>query len=1082
MSKVTKKSNFDLMPGGIVPRIHGIRRLFREILRVSLLREKTFAELAEMSSKLAVQQTIFESGARLVLSSAANRWRDVRDMLESHDHAFWNDHIINRTAEDMMARFSKLCLRVLQHIWESLEDFRVKLESLSKRDKNGTKAVYQLMHTLIPSRLRPSMTPVHVPGILEWLGECNDIFLTLSRQVVPGQFGHVVGLSSFSITELPSSERASTASTAAEFLQSHFFCIQRASQELHNTLSRIWSCREHSAHSLGISLDSSTLNAGRLAPGRAFRFNLVVTMPLNDEPFCLVIDCHQSKACSCGTSLADHLPQTSERGNPAMKTTSPACGRKPACQSKASTDALGRHVRWASSRTKLLWRSEENEIPDLAQEEDFCLHLRRTCYGRNGLRNGPKGSRLGYLKTQSSLGFLFFYVRRRATDRLDLCTLDDVLSRAKDRSTRLPVEDRLRFAARLATAMLQFHATPWFPYGWSSRDILFLDSEESRNSYQLDNPYLRDQLNNGVANHAVFEVASSSSTQSTLLSLGSVLLELAFSAPLRKLKLPGKIAIELVEWERDCLTIMKLIENVSRELGPTYAKVVRTCFSHGFGPQGLHSLGNLELDHIISNDVVKELDRCLSFVLAELGTLNNPPVLTLTDSSVGESIPASGSSAGYFNYPEYRIENFISREEALSTIRKCYLNHDINVLPKTVVLHGTAGCGKTQLALEYCRQTRKEEKYQAIFWIDASSLATIAQSFTSIAADLLSSRVNRNSAEANIETVLEAMRTWRTPWLLVFDDFDGHETLEQMSAFDLLKQSGSGNLLFTSTQDCAKSLGHNIIVSRLAPNEGLDLLFSRSQVKQNLENIANATKIIGKLEYLAIAIDLAGAYILASKIDFHKYLDEYDVCRGKLLRDNPRLRAYRHIGSERDYANFLKACTNCELSLTRLSGSRESRQSKQHLLILAAFLYGNNIPEGLFQTHHKSGNPYWSATSAYEGMQSSNNFENILMELRDLALVQSISDGASGLSFTVHPLVQHWMKLRIDDADCQKYIDEVAYALREYIASQSTIQGAASQSTMCHLQTFFENEQSSSIKKNIMRGDPFFSDFLRHSG
>ena len=614
MSKVSKRPNFDLMPDGIVPRIQGIRRLFHEILRVSPLCEKPFPELAEMSSKLAVQETIFESGARLVLFSAANRWRDVSDMLESHEHAFWKAQIINQTAEDMMARFGKLCLRVLQHIWESLENFRVKLESLSKRDKRRSKAVYQLMHTLNPSRLRPTTTLGPAPGLLEWLVEGNDIFLALSRQVVPSQSRHVVGLSSFSITELPSSGRASTASTAAEFLQSHFLCIQRASQELHNTLSQIWSCREHSAHSLGISLDDSSLNAGRLAPGRAFRFNLVVTMPPNDEPVCLVIDCHQSKACSCGTALADHLPKTSESENPAKKTT------KPAFQSKAPTDALGRHARRASSRTKLQWHSEENEIPDLAQEKDFCLHLRRTCYGHNGLRNGLKGSRLGYLRTQGSLGFLFFYVRKRATDRLDSCTLDDVLSRAKDRGLRLPVEGRLRLAARLATAILQFHATPWLPYGWSSRDILFLDSDASRNPYQLDSPYLRDQLNNGVARRESLRVASSGSTQSTLLSLGSVLLELAFSAPLRKLQLPQKIAIELVEWERDYLTIMKLIENVSRELGPTYAKVVRTCFSHGFTPQDLQSLGKLELDHMISNDVIKELDNCLLSVLAALGT------------------------------------------------------------------------------------------------------------------------------------------------------------------------------------------------------------------------------------------------------------------------------------------------------------------------------------------------------------------------------------------------------------------------------------------------------------------------------
>lgn len=51
---------------------------------------------------------------------------------------------------------------------------------------------------------------------------------------------------------------------------------------------------------------------------------------------------------------------------------------------------------------------------------------------------------------------------------------------------------------------------------------------------------------------------------------------------------------------------------------------------------------------------------------------------------------------------------------------------------KSVVLLGTGGSGKTQLALNFCRRFEEEPSSTTVIWIDASSQTSIAQSYNTI--------------------------------------------------------------------------------------------------------------------------------------------------------------------------------------------------------------------------------------------------------------------------------------------------------------------------------------------------------------
>ena len=78
------------------------------------------------------------------------------------------------------------------------------------------------------------------------------------------------------------------------------------------------------------------------------------------------------------------------------------------------------------------------------------------------------------------------------------------------------------------------------------------------------------------------------------------------------------------------------------------------------------------------------------------------------------------------------------------------------------------GAGKTQLALEYCRNMRESGTRRAIFWLDASSRNAVYRGFETIAKDLLPERVI-NYPHTALTLVKDVLSSWTESRLLVFD-------------------------------------------------------------------------------------------------------------------------------------------------------------------------------------------------------------------------------------------------------------------------------------------------------------------------
>lgn len=556
---VKKAGSTDKYPtsGSILRSIAGIHKLFEDVMRNSESIQKVYSDMADLVLKIRIQQVAFDNGCKMLLVTAAKSRQDVDNMIENRGHPIWRDTMVHRDLDAMMARFYHLCLAALEHFQESLSELRVGLHALREQETKKATSRYQfLLDNWNPSTLGAIED---FPKLLQNLRNYNDIFCTLILQAVPRRSGYQSGSAFGRDLGCPTAMRVAPAP------HHHLGCIQRASQVLYDTLSNVWTCREHEAHSLSIARNFDYAEAGALGQAAYFCFTVAVTSPYPVRPYQLIVHISHSEFCICQEAKEDQAPN------------------------------------------KTYLRK--------GLEEDLCHRLRNS-----SVTIEPKEmmecSCLGYLEKRSGLRFLFPYLHRDEFRKQGSYSLDDVLACASNERRAIPLEDRLRMALSLAAGVLHFSSSSWFRQTWCSKDIHFFATDDYK-GYKLGEPFLQTNLDNDRARGPACEIRRQAATRSCMLSLGLVLIELAFSAPWRKLQLKESLTEDLFEWEKNLVDLMRLSDTVSRELGSRYAKVVQTCLFQGLETQETQEtqgLGKAELDQVIFEDIVAELDRCLSAV------------------------------------------------------------------------------------------------------------------------------------------------------------------------------------------------------------------------------------------------------------------------------------------------------------------------------------------------------------------------------------------------------------------------------------------------------------------------------------
>ena len=183
--------------------------------------------------------------------------------------------------------------------------------------------------------------------------------------------------------------------------------------------------------------------------------------------------------------------------------------------------------------------------------------------------------------------------------------------------------------------------------------------------------------------------------------------------------------------------------------------------------------------------------------------------------------------------------------------------------PPAVVLTGTWGVGKTQLAAAYAR-ARLAGGWRLIAWVNARDSESLLAGLAAVAeATALSDGGSRQGpADAG-----QALRRWLeadgSRCLLVFDDA---EDLGLLRPF--LPAAGAARVLITVAREPVTELGTTVPVDVFSAEEALALLDGRT----GLADEAGASAVAAELGHLPLALDQAAAVIAGQHLGYAAYL------------------------------------------------------------------------------------------------------------------------------------------------------------------------------------------------------------------
>jgi tetratricopeptide (TPR) repeat protein len=308
------------------------------------------------------------------------------------------------------------------------------------------------------------------------------------------------------------------------------------------------------------------------------------------------------------------------------------------------------------------------------------------------------------------------------------------------------------------------------------------------------------------------------------------------------------------------------------------------------------------------------------------GVLFVPDAKTLLRRSAATRSTRVGASKGEPDWVTpvipHRNADFTGREGLLDEIRE-----RLAAGARPVILHGTGGIGKTQIAIEYMYKYQK--LYNSIAYVRCEKPELIQGHMADIARSL-----GCGGADAPEEAQV-AMRELgrRGDWLLVFDDAQSPDDIVPW----LPGGSGGQVLVTTQATGWGEVTSTPIEVESFTRDESVRMLVNR------VSGLADedARAIAGELGDLPLAVTQAANYLADPGMPAADYLNE--------LRTHP----VRMMDQGRSALYLRSQAVAIELAMQRLE---DSRPASAQLAEIAAFLAPEPIPVVLFE--HEAIRPY----------------------------------------------------------------------------------------------------------------------------
>lgn len=127
-----------------------------------------------------------------------------------------------------------------------------------------------------------------------------------------------------------------------------------------------------------------------------------------------------------------------------------------------------------------------------------------------------------------------------------------------------------------------------------------------------------------------------------------------------------------------------------------------------------------------------------------------------------------------------RVKYFRGRHEQLKQIRD-YFCEDKAGETRVLILQAIGGQGKSQIALEYCRQSHSY--YSNVFWLNASSERMAVQSMVRVAAEIGQTLTGIDDSRTKTRLVVHALAQRSERWLMVLDNYDDPDHFSTVDQF-----------------------------------------------------------------------------------------------------------------------------------------------------------------------------------------------------------------------------------------------------------------------------------------------------------
>ena len=343
-------------------------------------------------------------------------------------------------------------------------------------------------------------------------------------------------------------------------------------------------------------------------------------------------------------SHALHDPQTSPQIHEPVGATvnSSVCGslkkrvlkRRKVCFTDDCSTAVGGDCSIDQTPTDSLshtdtLNADEPNVVNLCEITNFCQHLRQKSYSSD---HCGTDNCIGYLENPSVFRHVFYSADRKAIDNgtqrvhdQEIITLERLLQCTHNGKVVLGPVLRLKLALRIATAVLQFHSTPWLNQEWRLKHLSFFGTFDDLSDKTLQTLHLSAQfLENasgrsaapmeGIEPSACFLPALQLQktklqygiNNSTLFCLGIALLELGYIKPLEAF---------CEEQAQDPIFTARKLAELDHPLGLRYQRIVQRCLqcNFGFGTD----LSKKELQSAVYGDVVCHLEEMIQSLTLE---------------------------------------------------------------------------------------------------------------------------------------------------------------------------------------------------------------------------------------------------------------------------------------------------------------------------------------------------------------------------------------------------------------------------------------------------------------------------------